>query len=234
MKIYLAARYSRREELCCYREQLRALGHKVTSRWLDGMHQIDAKGNPIGEEGESLVETDEHGDIKDAMAAALLRQRFAHEDVADVQSSRLLIAFTEPPRELSRNRGGRHVELGIALGQGIPVFIVGYRENVFCWLDQVEYFETWEVCFERLGGGQQPEGMREAMIRWAARAEKAEGEVSRLKRSILEHVADLKKLREEERVIGSSIGAPLAGKAYERSLASAEGLAEVTGARREG
>lgn len=36
MRIYLAARYSRREELLGYRADLEAAGHIVTSRWLAG------------------------------------------------------------------------------------------------------------------------------------------------------------------------------------------------------
>lgn len=56
MLIYLAARYSRRLELCGYREQLRAAGHKVQAVWLDGEHQISDLGTPIGEGGEVLVE----------------------------------------------------------------------------------------------------------------------------------------------------------------------------------
>lgn len=35
-KVYLAARYSRREELCRYREELTALGYVVQARWLNG------------------------------------------------------------------------------------------------------------------------------------------------------------------------------------------------------
>ncbi|HZZ79637.1 MAG TPA: hypothetical protein VFE62_14045 [Gemmataceae bacterium] len=56
MNIYLAARYSRRVELCGYREQLRAMGHTVDAVWLNGEHQISDTGEPIGEHGESLVE----------------------------------------------------------------------------------------------------------------------------------------------------------------------------------
>lgn len=41
-KIYLAARYTRREELCAYRAELEQAGFTVTSRWLNGDHQIDA------------------------------------------------------------------------------------------------------------------------------------------------------------------------------------------------
>lgn len=103
MKIYLSARYARREELCAYREQLIAAGHECTARWLDG-------------EGDDLGEN-----------AAI--------DVEDVLRADTLVNFTDEPAEYSphpwASRGGRHVEAGIALGAGIPVVIVGPRENIF-------------------------------------------------------------------------------------------------------
>lgn len=140
MNIYLAARYSRRLELCGYREQLRQLGHDVPAVWLNGSHQISDRGAPIGEHGEALVEGDAGGDPEEA---AILRQKFAQEDLRDVMLCDLLIAFTEPPRS-SASRGGRHVELGLALGMGKHVWIVGPRENIFCWLEGVRQFETFE------------------------------------------------------------------------------------------
>ena len=147
MKIYLASRYSRREELCGYRQQIEALGVRVTSRWLDGQHQISDSGTPIGEHGERLVEGDDTANT--SPEAAKLRERFANEDFADVMSAQLLIAFTEPPRS-NASRGGRHVELGIALGQMKQVWVVGHRENIFCWMEDVRYFDTWETCLSKL------------------------------------------------------------------------------------
>ena len=41
MKIYLASRYSRIEELKGHAEELVILGHEVTSRWLKGGHRVD-------------------------------------------------------------------------------------------------------------------------------------------------------------------------------------------------
>jgi hypothetical protein len=140
VRIYLAARYSRRLELCGYREQLIAAGHQVQATWLDGKHQISDSGEPLGDQGERWVE----GDDGSATAhAAALRNRFAWEDFGDVSSCELLIAFTEEPRQ-STSRGGRHVELGIALGQMKRVWIVGPRENIFCWLGDVRHFVRWE------------------------------------------------------------------------------------------
>lgn len=140
MKIYLASRYSRREELCGYRQRLEALGHKVTSRWLNGSHQIDDKGTPIGDQGTAILEGEllPHGIGAIAVAAVV-----ACEDVEDVRSADLLIAFTEPPRS-GASRGGRHVEFGLALGLGTPILIVGHRENIFCWLPDVSFYPDFE------------------------------------------------------------------------------------------
>jgi hypothetical protein len=142
MNIYLAARYSRRAEMLVYRTQLEAIGHIVTSRWINGSHQLDTSGTPIGDHGEHLVES---GDCREA---ARLRQRFCEEDLADVLSCDCLISFTEEPRQPTTNRGGRHVELGIAIGQAAAgkdrrLITVGWRENIFHWLPQVEFYETW-------------------------------------------------------------------------------------------
>lgn len=141
--VYLAARYSRRLELCGYRDVLTGLGIDVPARWLNGSHQIDDVGNPIGEGGEALVEHVRTEGLS-PQAAAPLREKFALDDFEDVLAADILIAFTEVPRT-SNSRGGRHVELGIALGAGIPVVVIGPRENVFCHLPQVQHFETWEA-----------------------------------------------------------------------------------------
>ncbi len=142
MRIYLAARYSKREELCGYRAELESLGHIVTSRWLNGKHQISDSGKPIGDHGEALVEGDAGGDSPEAAA---LRRSFAEEDMADVAGAECIISFTEPPRS-NASRGGRHVEFGLAIGLNIGRFItVGYRENLFHWLPGVEFYPDWET-----------------------------------------------------------------------------------------
>jgi hypothetical protein len=120
----LASRYTRREELCGYRAELEAMGHEITARWLHGEHQlIDAE----------LMTNGEH---------EAKRQQFALDDYADLMAADLCIAFTEPPRS-NQSRGGRHVEMGIALGAELRVMVVGFRENVFCCLPAVEFHETW-------------------------------------------------------------------------------------------
>jgi len=145
MKIYLAACYSRRVELLGYRAELEAMGYVVTSRWLNGSHQISSSGVPIGDSGEALIEGDDGGQSEEAKR---LRQSFAQEDVADLDEATVIIAFTEPPRSTA-SRGGRHVEFGVALGWSMSdgdyrLIVVGYRENLFHWLPAVEFYATWE------------------------------------------------------------------------------------------
>lgn len=125
MRIYLAARYSRREELCHYRDILETKGCVITSRWLNGNHEVGDMG--LSDE-----------------ASAELRQRFALEDWEDLMAADVCINFTEPSRT-GPTRGGRHVEFGAALAAGKRVIVVGHRENVFHCLPQVTFFETFEA-----------------------------------------------------------------------------------------
>ncbi len=136
-QVYLAARYSRRMELCAYRDQLRSMGYFVQARWLDGCHQLDNIGTPIGDNGESLVEAG------DCTKASELRAKFASDDWIDVSTAEIVISFTEFPRS-SPNRGGRHVEFGIGLAFRARTIVVGHRENIFHWLPQVEFATSWE------------------------------------------------------------------------------------------
>ena len=137
LNIYLASRYSRRLELCERRETLeREKWWKVSSRWLDGNHEIgDPRSRVEGDSGSRSPE------------AAELRSQFALEDLEDIENSDILIAFTEPPW-INGGRGGRHVELGFAICLGIEVYVIGHRENVFCWLPTIRFFETFDECLE--------------------------------------------------------------------------------------
>jgi hypothetical protein len=131
VKAYLASRYSRHPEMREMRADLERLGIAVTSRWINGDHQISDDGLP-------------------AEAKAADRQRFAVEDWEDLMAADVVISFTEKPRSATNSRGGRHVEFGAALAAGKRVIVVGWRENVFHCLPQVEFFETWGECLTEL------------------------------------------------------------------------------------
>ena len=120
MKIYLAARYSRMEELRGYAGELVAAGHVITARWIRG-------GNGIPETAVVDMES----------------QRFALEDFRDLQVADAVISWTEPPRVESTARGGRHVEFGLALAMGKRLLVVGPRENLFHTMPNVRQFDEW-------------------------------------------------------------------------------------------
>ncbi len=123
MKIYLAARYSRAAQLRDVRAKLEANGHEVTSRWIDGGHEVTKEGS--------------------TEAAHTERSRFAEEDWHDMMQADCVISFTEEPRT-TKTRGGRHVEFGGALGAGKRCIVVGWRENVFHCLPQIEFYPSWD------------------------------------------------------------------------------------------
>jgi hypothetical protein len=127
MKIYLAARYSRREELLRYAHELEEFTNAtVTSRWLQGEPDTDVN-------GDNSSHTIRHN------------MRFALKDFDDIAAADTFIAFTEEPN-CGSTRGGRHVELGIALTLRKRILIVGPRENIFCCLAEVRAFDTWRDC----------------------------------------------------------------------------------------
>ena len=128
MLIYLAARYSRLEELQGYADDLRSIGHRVEARWLLGDHQIH--------EGADEVEAA-------TVSVPIEGRAFALDDYADVADADMLIAFSEEPRAGGASRGGRHVEFGLALAWGIGLMVVGPRENVFHTMPQVRHFWRW-------------------------------------------------------------------------------------------
>lgn len=109
-RVYLAGRFSRRDEFNGYAVRLREWGLTVDARWLVEDHEW------YGERDE------------DAVAAA---RSFAKDDLEDVSRADIVLVFTEPPNAGGRNRGGRHVEYGIALALHKDILIVGEPENVF-------------------------------------------------------------------------------------------------------
>lgn len=128
MNVYFAGRFSRREELLGYKEALEQMAPDygaeitVTSRWLLGGHEWSGTADE---------------DVPVAECA-----RFAEEDLADLRRANVIVCFTESPRS-GPARGGRHVEMGYALAMQKPILCVGYRENVFYCLPEVDFVSTW-------------------------------------------------------------------------------------------
>lgn len=115
-RIYLAARYGRRQELLAYAGLLERDGHTITSLWLDGRHEGRADAD------------------------------YAREDLDDLDDANTLLSFTEQPSPIQgRARGGRHVEFGYALARHLDLLLVGPREHCFHALWNVHQFDTFEA-----------------------------------------------------------------------------------------
>jgi hypothetical protein len=121
-KVYLAARYDRRDELREHRKVLNSLNIYVTSRWLDEQEPLNSQ---MGQHSEEFyIET-------------------ARVDLEDVDAADTIIFFSENPLEGFR-RGGRHVEYGYALKGGKNIVVVGPRENVFHYGIGATHFDSFE------------------------------------------------------------------------------------------
>lgn len=123
MKVYIAARYVRRQEMVEKAAQLMQYGIPVTSRWIGGVHEED-------EAPEDVI------------------ARFAKEDLDDIARADVLVAFAEEP--YTQSRGGRHVELGYALALGHTILVVGGRENIFSYLPEIVHAPDWDAALSWL------------------------------------------------------------------------------------
>jgi hypothetical protein len=123
--VYLAARWSRREEIEKYAAQLAVMDIRVTSRWL----------------------TDPDHRLADQPDSQAFNSKLAMHDLEDVTTAEALIYFAP-----GGTRGGSHVEFGMALAQKKRLFWVGEREHVFSWLRNVELFPDWSHLLAYLQG----------------------------------------------------------------------------------
>ena len=66
----------------------------------------------------------------------------AVRDTDELASADVVVAFTERA-DSPYGRGGRHVEMGMALALGKHVICVGFQENIFYTLPGVEQASKW-------------------------------------------------------------------------------------------
>jgi len=113
-KVYIAALYSRMDEMRCYAFLLESgLGYTVTSKWLYG--------NEIG--------------MTDAEAAIM--------DIEDITEADICLSLTQPFGSMFTG-GGRHTEFGYALAMGKECVIIGEREQIFHHLPQIKQYNTFD------------------------------------------------------------------------------------------
>jgi nucleoside 2-deoxyribosyltransferase len=63
-------------------------------------------------------------------SSATISPEWAQHDLDDVRAADALVALN-PAEWTNSGTGGRHVELGVALTLGKPVYLVGARSNIF-------------------------------------------------------------------------------------------------------
>lgn len=130
MKIYLATLYAEKRVMQAWRDVLQHEGHLVTSRWIDGGHDLDMN-----------AETDAQ------------RMQFAEEDLEDLENADCILMWN-PPQLHGKGRGGRHTEFGYAIARGKRLIIVGERENVFHYLGEVHVVPTVDAALGLLSAMQ--------------------------------------------------------------------------------
>lgn len=126
MKYYLAARYSRRQELLGYADRLRSKGHEVTNRWLSGANETLDK-------------------MQVTYAQPDMMRKWAREDLDDIYAADVLVYFTDNE---PGGRGGAAVEFGYALNHPfMTTTVVGKFTNIFTTLADAS-FKTVEDFFD--------------------------------------------------------------------------------------
>ncbi len=143
MKVYLAAAWSRREEIEEVAVRLRKLGVEVTSNWL-----TEEKAMQTGAR-EKFLRDRAYLDLNDvARADAIVR-------FTDDLSVFNLFAFKDSQFDLTEiitrlkalTSGARHVEFGYAKALGKTLYVVGGKQNVFDRLDGIVHLkDVDELC----------------------------------------------------------------------------------------
>jgi len=72
----------------------------------------------------------------------------ASSDCRDLRSADYLLFFSDGPQ--ATGKGGRHVEFGIAWALGVPVLVIGPKENIFHSLPGVMHTDSLDQAIERL------------------------------------------------------------------------------------
>lgn len=120
-KVYLAARYSRKNELRGYASELAEFGVEITSSWLK-------------EEYDPNVSIKELTDRENYQVAL--------QDLEDIVEADTMVFFAEDQNN-QPPRGGRHCEFGFALALKLRIVVIGEKENVFHYLPEIVHYPSW-------------------------------------------------------------------------------------------
>lgn len=122
MRVYLAARYPRRDELKIVATRLREQNIEVTSRWLL----------------EKMPLTTQLPDTSPRFCEGT-----AQADLEDIEAADTFVLFSENSM-VGYPRAGRMVEFGYALAKGKRIVVIGGHENIFMFLPEILHYATLE------------------------------------------------------------------------------------------
>lgn len=130
LRVYLASRYPRREELLGRARELEEQHFEVVSTRVLGRSQ-------------ALDATTEQ------------KAAWVTEDLREILSADVVVVFAHPAKEAlppgaHGTKGGYHVEAGFAIAHGKPILVVGDIENYFYYLPGIVAVPTWEAAVEAL------------------------------------------------------------------------------------
>jgi hypothetical protein len=120
MKLYLAAMYSHKTKIAEAAKELTDLSFKVTSTWFKEPWAPNVQMKDLTADDHSF---------------------YARRDLQEIEDADLLVFFSE---EGATPRGGRHVEFGYALRGKLPILVIGPKENIFHYTNNVFHVATWD------------------------------------------------------------------------------------------
>jgi nucleoside 2-deoxyribosyltransferase len=123
MKFYLAASYGKKASARAARNVIEALGHEVTSRWIDGQ-----SATPDADSDKHCIE-------------------WALTDLQDINECDVAVVFTDKPS----TTGGFYTEFGYAYAIRKKIVVIGPRRNIFMMLPNIMHFEDWNAFLASLG-----------------------------------------------------------------------------------
>lgn len=109
MKVYVMARYSRKDEVAEVVELLKEAGLEVVSQWHTEPYTKDVQMRDL-----------DHS----------IHRELAVRDLKELDEADAILALTESP-DTAHVRGGRHTEFGYALAKGKKAVVCGPEENIF-------------------------------------------------------------------------------------------------------
>lgn len=136
MKFYIAA--ADQEWARKARAQLHKIGHEVIARWID---------DPLF--GTDAGRSEEH------------KAEYAGKDEEDVRACDVLLCHNDLANP---GLGGRHTEVGIAIGMHKPVHLIGRKSNIFHWNKHVTHWPSLYAFYAHLQRKDEPVCMRDGQV----------------------------------------------------------------------